>query len=104
MPLRRVNQAYVIATSTKVNVSGIDTSKYGDAFFARTEAPKQDGGDQFFEQKDGGKKEVTEEIKAAQKAVDSALIKEVNKVPDLSKFLGARFSLTKNMRPHMMKF
>merc|ERR1712232_338590 len=35
VPLRRVNQAYVIATSTKVDVSGIDTSKFNDEYFER---------------------------------------------------------------------
>ena len=35
VPLRRVNQKYVIATSTNVDVKGVDVSKIDDAFFAR---------------------------------------------------------------------
>ena len=33
VPVRRVNQAYVIATSAKVDVTGVDTSKINDHFF-----------------------------------------------------------------------
>ena len=40
MPLRRVNQAYVIATSTKIDVAAVDVSKISDAFFAKAAAAK----------------------------------------------------------------
>ena len=43
VPLRRVNQKYVIATSTKVNLTAAVTavtSKIDDAFFAREKAAK----------------------------------------------------------------
>ena len=43
VPLRRVNQKYVIATSTKVNLTSAVTaltSKIDDAFFAREKAAK----------------------------------------------------------------
>ena len=40
VPLRRVNQAYCIATSASVDVKGVDASKIDDAFFARTKKPK----------------------------------------------------------------
>lgn len=36
VPLRRVNQAYTIATSTKVDVSGVNVSAFTDAFFAKS--------------------------------------------------------------------
>ena len=47
VPLRRVNQAYVIATSTKVDVSSVDVAKYADAYFKREVTKK--GESEFFE-------------------------------------------------------
>jgi len=42
VPLRRVNQAYVIATSTKLNVSGVKLDdKFNDAYFRRPKQPKK---------------------------------------------------------------
>merc|ERR1712085_24398 len=48
VPLRRVNQAYAIGTSTKVDVSKVDVSKIDDAYFARVTAASADGEDGFF--------------------------------------------------------
>ena len=49
VPLRRVNQAYVIATSTKVDISSVDVAKYGDAYFKRAVAKTKKGESEFFE-------------------------------------------------------
>ncbi len=40
IPLRRVNMAYVIATSAKVDVKSVDTKKFSDAYFAKPKAKK----------------------------------------------------------------
>jgi ribosomal protein L14E/L6E/L27E len=40
VPLRRVNQRYAIATSSKVDISNVDVSAVNDAFFAREKACK----------------------------------------------------------------
>lgn len=40
VPIRRVNQTYVIATSTKVDISGVDVSKFDDKYFAREKKQK----------------------------------------------------------------
>merc|ERR1712021_166996 len=48
VPLRRVNQAYVIATSTKVDVSGVDVSSINDEYFSRTKESSADAEDEFF--------------------------------------------------------
>uniref|UniRef100_A0A6V1XE71 60S ribosomal protein L6 n=1 Tax=Heterosigma akashiwo TaxID=2829 RepID=A0A6V1XE71_HETAK len=48
VPLRRVNQAYVIATSVTVDVSGVDVSGIEDAFFAKEAVEKAADEDKFF--------------------------------------------------------
>lgn len=50
VPLRRCNQSYVIATSTKVDVSGVDVSNIDDKYFAKkAEQKKKKGEGEFFE-------------------------------------------------------
>jgi large subunit ribosomal protein L6e len=104
VPLRRVNQAYVIATSTSVDISKVNVSDFNDEFFAKAEeaAPKKDADTFFAESKKAV--EVSEEKKAAQKKVDAALLPAIAKVANLKAYLNARFSLTQKDRPHLMKF
>merc|ERR1711998_4433 len=59
VPLRRVNQAYVIATKTKVSLTGVKTDAVKDAFFAREKG------------EEAGKKAVSAERKKAQADIDS---------------------------------
>jgi hypothetical protein len=40
VPIRRVNQTYVIATSTKVDISGVNVEKFDDKYFAREKKQK----------------------------------------------------------------
>lgn len=40
VPLRRVNQAYVIGTSTKVDISGVNVEKFDDKYFAKEKKKK----------------------------------------------------------------
>ena len=50
MPLKRVNQSYVIATSTKVDVSKVDVSKFEDKYFKAAEKKTSSKGEsEFFE-------------------------------------------------------
>jgi len=104
VPLRRVNQAYVIGTSTSVDVSKIDVSKIDDAFFARAvvKSAKKDG-DKFFD-KDAKKEGPNATRKAEQKRVDAAIapLLKTNKV--LKSYLNAKFSLRNGQRPHLIKF
>ena len=66
VPLRRVNQAYVIATSTKVDASSITIPEtVNDAFFAKAKAAKSSKEGEFFgEGKD--KAPVSEDKKSEQ--------------------------------------
>jgi large subunit ribosomal protein L6e len=104
VPIRRVNAAYVIATSTKVDVSGIDVSKYDDSYFARKKDPKKEGEEDFFKGDPAKAAVVSDERKAAQKLVDGALLEAVKKVDMLEGYLSARFTLGNNDKPHLMKF
>lgn len=101
VPLRRVSQAYVIATSTKVDVSGVDVSSFNDKYFARTDESLK--GELFVG--DAPKPAiVSDQRKADQKTVDAALMKAVSAVPMLEAYLKAKFSLKNNDKPHKMLF
>jgi large subunit ribosomal protein L6e len=60
VPLRRVNARYVIATSQKIDLTGIDSAKVeevaGEKYFAREKSDKKKGEEAFFNQ--GEKPEV----------------------------------------------
>ena len=93
VPLRRVNQKYVIATSTSVPVNGVDVSKIDDAFFARQKGEKEATGT------------VTSAArKTAQAAVDKALTANISKVEMLESYLKAKFTLKNSDKPHAMNF
>ena len=50
VPLRRVNQAYVIATSTKVDISAVSAEKFDDKYFTKEKKKKKNKGEsEFFE-------------------------------------------------------
>lgn len=50
VPLRRVNQSYVIATSTKVDISGVNVEKFDDKYFTKEVTRKKKKGEgEFFE-------------------------------------------------------
>ena len=104
VPLRRVNAAYVIATSTKVDVTGVDVSAYNDAFFGREKEAKTEGEDDFFMGDAPKAAIVSDARKAAQTAVDAVLLKTVAATPMLEGYLAARFTLNANDKPHLMKF
>ncbi|XP_019176019.1 PREDICTED: 60S ribosomal protein L6-like [Ipomoea nil] len=105
VPLRRVNQAYVIGTSTKVDVSGVNVDKIDDKYFGKqAEKKKTKTEGEFFESEKEEKKVIPQEKKDEQKAVDAALIKAIEAVPDLKAYLGARFSLKAGMKPHELVF
>ncbi|PON87916.1 60S Ribosomal protein [Trema orientale] len=105
VPLRRVNQSYVIGTSTKVDISGVNVEKFDDKYFAKeAEKKKKKGEGEFFEAEKEEKKQLPQGKKDDQKAVDAALIKSIEAVPDLKTYLGARFSLKSGMKPHELVF
>jgi len=103
VPLRRVNQAYVIATSTSVDVSNVNVpDSVNDAYFKKPAQAKKAG--KFFADDKKEKNTVSDSRKADQATVDSALVPAVKNVAGLENYLRARFTLTKGQFPHAMKF
>lgn len=105
VPLRRVNARYVIGTSTKVDISSLDVSKFDVKYFAKDKAAKKSKKSEaeLFDEKDS-KKAVNPERVADQKKVDSALISEIKKTPLLKQYLASTFTLKKGDKPHLLKF
>lgn len=125
VPLRRVNQAYVIATSTKVELEGIKVRLYviqclrlsliilyqlseelNDAYFAKPSSKgAKSAEEEFFEEGKPKEKEAFPASKAAlQKEVDSTLITAIKKTENLVKYLRSTWGLSKGQYPHQMAF
>jgi large subunit ribosomal protein L6e len=103
VPLKRVNQAYTIATKTKVNVSSavplvekLDEKK----FFAVNDVERKS----FFEDNAEKSKRVPEERKTLQKNVDTKVLEVVKSTPHLRHYLANRFALKNGDRPHSMVY
>eukprot|EP00831_Metopus_contortus_P030877 TRINITY_DN25268_c0_g1_i1.p2 TRINITY_DN25268_c0_g1~~TRINITY_DN25268_c0_g1_i1.p2 ORF type:complete len:132 (+),score=43.13 TRINITY_DN25268_c0_g1_i1:97-492(+) len=86
VPLRRMNQAYIRGTSTKVSMEGVKTEKFDDKYFKRPAVKKTKKG--FLEKKEE-KKTVDASRVTDQKSVDTALLKNISKDAILKKYLGA---------------
>ncbi|KAI9317725.1 60S ribosomal protein L6 [Dichotomocladium elegans] len=101
VPLRRVNQAYVIATSTKLDISAVKVdAKINDAYFAKKGGKQQ----KAFLEGEQKKASLPESKVADQKAVDKAILEVVSKTPFLSQYLSSTFGLKKGQFPHTLKF
>merc|ERR1719228_2010089 len=107
-PLRRINQKYVIATKTQLDIKGVKVpDRVNDEYFKRQKLkkPKHTEGDIF-----NTKKEVYsvgEERKEDQSAVDRQILDAIRKLPEkklMFGYLGAMFSLSNGQYPHQMVF
>ncbi|OIW35169.1 hypothetical protein CONLIGDRAFT_43969 [Coniochaeta ligniaria NRRL 30616] len=109
VPLRRVNSRYVIATSQKVDLAGIDEKKIEEIaqpkYFTAEKAKQKAGEEAFFKQGEKPqKKEISSSRAADQKAIDKALLANIKKVDMLASYLASSFSLRKGDKPHEMKW
>merc|ERR1712085_238278 len=75
VPLRRVNQRYCIATSSKVDLKGADYSKVTDEYFKRDGKKKSQKSESSFFAQSGEKTGKPEEKKSEQKKMDAPLVK-----------------------------
>ena len=104
VPLKRVSQAYVIATSQKVDVSGVKTDAVSDNLWKKQKDNKQKGEKKFFKDGEKEKKAVPQEFVQIQTQVDEAISAAVEKVQFLKEYLSTSFALSNGVFPHNLKF
>lgn len=99
VPIKRVNQAYVLATSTKVDLTGVKVPEVDEKMFKKTQKKTKS----MFEGEEA-KKEVSAERKKLQSEIDTQLLGQIKKIPNLRSYLKSLFTLQKGQAPHNMKF
>jgi len=107
-PMRRVNQNYLLATGTSVDVSAVNVPEnVNDDYFrhAKPEKVKKGDGDIFTTKKEEYKP--SEQRKADQDNVDKQILEAIKKHPEaasLKSYFKATFALSKGQYPHKMVF
>ncbi|GIM16981.1 hypothetical protein Vretimale_19543, partial [Volvox reticuliferus] len=103
VPARRVNAAYVIATSTKVALPKLDLTSFTDKYFQGEEEKRSKKGEtEFFTAADAKRKELSQKYIENQKTLDAAILPSLS--ADLKGYLSTRFTLKDGDRPHLMRF
>jgi large subunit ribosomal protein L6e len=95
VPLRRVNQIYVIATSTKIDLSSVKLDNLDDKFFKRVRPTKKNADKDIFDAKKE-KSQLSDERRQAQRTTDLAVLNAIKAHADsrlLRQYLKSRFKL-----------
>jgi len=106
IPLRRMNQIYVIGTSTKLDLTNAKLDHLDDKVFKRVKKQKKNAENAIFDTKKE-KIQLTDERRKLQQEVDEVVIKAVKAHADgklLRRYLKTGFQLWNKMLPHKLKF
>lgn len=104
VPLKRVNQSYVIATRTKVDLGKV-AENIDDELFKKTVVKRTELGEVIMPKDDAEKRaRISGERKDAQSKVDTTVIQAVQKTPYLKDYLRNRFALKNGQQLHNLKF
>merc|ERR1719445_756374 len=109
-PMRRVDQRYIIATKTSIDISSVKIpDSVNDDLFKRTINNKTTKKSSLFsnEKKDKEKYAPSEERKKLTAEVESQVIAVLEKHPEkemMFKYIASKFSLQKGDYPHKMIF
>ncbi|CEO58797.1 60S ribosomal protein L6-B [Penicillium cataractarum] len=109
VPLRRVNARYVIATSKRIDIAGVDAKTLEKVstpdYFTKEKKAEKKSEEAFFKQGEKPEKKKVASARAAdQKAVDQSILSSVKKEEFLSSYLATTFSLRNGDKPHEMKW
>ncbi|CAH8671885.1 unnamed protein product [Schistosoma rodhaini] len=108
VPLRRVNQCYVLATSTRINISEVEIPKHiDDEYFRRADLKEHKTEAEKLFSTETKKYTVSDTRKEDQKIVDKQIRASIKSHPDskiLHAYLRSLFSLGKRDYPHKMIF
>jgi len=103
VPMRRCVPSQVIATSTKIDISGVKIpDNVNDAYFKRAKAAKKTE-EGIFEQTQE-KYTASDARKADQKSVDAGILAAVSKTPHMKGYLKCEFGLSKGQYPHKLNW
>lgn len=105
--MKRVNQSFVIATSTKLDVSKVNIPDHiNDEYFKKHVIKGKKAKSNIFKN-DSERPAVSEQRKADQKSIDKALIEVIRNHKEkqfLVGYLRSRFYLSKGQAPHNLVF
>ncbi|RHW69147.1 60S ribosomal protein L6 [Trypanosoma brucei equiperdum] len=122
VPIRRIDSRYIIATSTRVDLTGVDTSAITPEIFKREKKEKRVKSEgEFMGDKDKKKAEskakktskaapkgtVSDERAQLQNAIDTALIQAIKKDPlgkEMAGYLHSVFTIKPGDAPHRLKW